>query len=78
VLQAILKRSDLSAETLQSALGAAATMPAGHELSQVLQTAARHHKIAGAARDAYLKAADRLGEYEQSQVLAALVRNERR
>ncbi|MBA2258570.1 MAG: hypothetical protein H0W18_06720, partial [Acidobacteria bacterium] len=77
VLQSILRRSDISADTLQSALRAAGTLPAGYELSQVLQTAARHPAIAGPLRDIYIKLADRLGQYEQSQALAALVKHER-
>ena len=78
VLQAVLKRSDLSDETLLAALQAVGAMSSGYEASQVLQTAARNHTIIGAARDAYMKAAQRLGDYEQSQALAALVRNEKR
>jgi uncharacterized protein YukE len=78
VLQSILRRSDISADTLESALRAASTMPSGYETSQVLQTAARHHAITGVARDIYIKLADRLGQYEQSQALAALVRNEKK
>jgi beta-lactamase regulating signal transducer with metallopeptidase domain len=76
VLLVVLRHSDISADTLLAALRAASTLPAGYEMSQVLQTAARHHSISGAARDLYVKSAERLGEYEQSQVLAALVRNE--
>ena len=61
----------------QSALRAAGTMPAGYELSQVLQTAARHHAISGPTREMYIKLADSLGQYEQSQALAALARREK-
>jgi hypothetical protein len=78
VLQTVLKRTDLSPESLMSALQAASTMSSGYELSQVLQAAARNHRITGAARDLYIQAADRLGEYEQSQALAALVRSEKK
>lgn len=77
VLKALLRRGDLSAATLLDVLNAAAAMGGGYETSQVLQTAARSHAITGAARDAYLKAADRLGQHEQNQALAALVRSER-
>ena len=77
VLQAVLKRSDISAETVASALRAAGTMPAGYELSQILQTAARHHPISGPTRELYIKLADSLGQYEQSQALAALARREK-
>ena len=49
------------AETLQSALRAAGTMPAGYELSQVLQAAARNHAITGPTRDIYIKLPSRSG-----------------
>ena len=78
VLQAVLKRNDVSEETLLSVLRAASGMTSGYETSQVLQIAARNHVISGPARDVYIKTADRLGDYEQSQALAALVRNEKR
>jgi len=50
----------------------------GYELSQLLQAIAANHTLTGDLRDAYLAAADRLGDYEQGQAMAALVRNERR
>ena len=78
VLQAVLARRDLSEETLLAVLRAVSGMPSGYETSQVLQTAARNHTITGGARDIYIKTADRLGEYEQSQALAALVKSEKR
>lgn len=77
VLQAIVRRPQVSAETLLAVLTEAGKMSGSYEASQVLKAAARSHAITGAARDAYIKAADRLGEYEQSQALAALVRNEK-
>ena len=78
VLQTLLKRADLPSEVVVDALNEAGTIGSGYEASQVLQTAARNQSISGAARDAYVRAADRLGDYEQGQALAALVRNERR
>lgn len=78
VLQAVLRRADVSSGTLLAALNAAGTIGSGYETSQVLQTAARAHEINGPARDVYMKIADRLGDYEQTQALAALARNERR
>ena len=77
MLQAVLRRSDISEESVASALRAAGTMPAGYELSQVLQTAARHHAISGPTREMYIKLAESLGQYEQSQALAALARREK-
>jgi beta-lactamase regulating signal transducer with metallopeptidase domain len=77
VLQAVVKKTDVSAETLREVLRAATAM-SGYELSQVLQTVARNHAITGALRDAYMDAADKLSGYEQNQALAALVRSERR
>lgn len=78
VLQALLRRSDVSTETLLAAIQEAGRMSGHYESSQVLLAAARTHQISGPARDAYIAAADRLGSYEQGQVLAALVRNEKR
>ena len=49
--------------------------PADEE--QVLVAAAKSHSITGPARDAYMKAADDLGDHEQSRALAALARRER-
>jgi hypothetical protein len=48
------------------------------EASQVLLAAAAAQPIAGPARDAYIDAAEKLGDFEQGKVLAALVRSERR
>jgi hypothetical protein len=50
----------------------------GYELSQLLQAVAGTHAVAGALRDAYLDAAERLSGHDQNQVLAALVKSERR
>jgi hypothetical protein len=50
----------------------------GYELSQLLQVMATNHTVTGDLREAYLAAADRLGDYEQGQAMAALVRSERR
>jgi hypothetical protein len=44
----------------------------------VLQLIARTQPLTGDLRNAYVAAADRLGDYEQTQALAALVRSERR
>ena len=77
VLQTLLRRSDISQESLIAILRAVQGM-SGYEASQVLQAAARKHEISGQARDLYIQAADRLGEYEQSQALAALVKSEKR
>jgi hypothetical protein len=77
VLQAVVKRPDVSTDTLREALRATKGM-SGHELSQVLQLVARTHTISGDLRDAYLDAADRLSGYEQGQVLTALIKSERR
>ena len=55
-------------------MNAAGTIGSGYETSQVLQAAARGHEIDGPARDVYVQIADRLGNYEQTQALAALNR----
>ena len=78
VLEAVVRRPDTDAETLAAALRATASMAGAHERSQVMLAAAASHPIAGAAHRAYLQAADRLPDFEQGQVLRALVRNETR
>ena len=78
VLQAVARRPDASPETILALLRATAAMTRSFEASQVLLAAAAAHPIAGPARDAYIDAAEKLGDFEQGKVLAALVRNERR
>ncbi|HJR61408.1 MAG TPA: hypothetical protein VJ813_18500, partial [Vicinamibacterales bacterium] len=78
VLQALLRRSDLSADTLLGAVTAAGTVGGDYETAQVLLAASRSHTISGATREAYIRAAERLGDYERSRTLAALVRAEKR
>jgi beta-lactamase regulating signal transducer with metallopeptidase domain len=77
VLQAVVRKSGTSPDTLRAVLQSSRTMD-GYELSQLLQAIAGNYAIAGDLREAYLTAADRLGNYDQSQAMAALVRSERR
>jgi len=77
VLQELVRKPGVSADTLREVLRASSGM-SGYELSQLLQTVAASHALSGALRDAYVEAADRLSGYEQTQALAALVRSERR
>jgi hypothetical protein len=44
----------------------------------VLLAVAATHTLTRAGRDAYIDAAEKLGDFEQGKVLSALVRNERR
>ena len=78
VLKSVLRRGEVSSATLLGVLNAAATIGSGYETSQVLQAAARGQEIDGPARDVYMQIADRLGNYEQTQALAALARSQRR
>ncbi|MEP6917587.1 MAG: M56 family metallopeptidase [Acidobacteriota bacterium] len=78
VLQAIVARPDASAETILAALRSTAAMKGGFESSQVLLATAAAHPLTGPAREAYIDAAQKLGDFEQGRVLAALVRSERR
>jgi hypothetical protein len=78
VLQAVASRPDVSGDTLLALLRATAAMNGSFEASQVLLGVAAHHLVAGPARDAYIDAAEKLGDFEQGRVLAALVRSERR
>ena len=51
----------------------------GHfEAAQVLLVVAGTHPLSQQARNAYIDAAEKLGEFEQGRVLSALVKNERR
>jgi len=80
VLQAVVRKSGTGPDTLRAVLQSAQAGQAmnGYELSQLLQAIASNHAISGDVREAYLAAADRLGDYEQGQAMAALVRSERR
>jgi beta-lactamase regulating signal transducer with metallopeptidase domain len=78
VLEAVLRRPDLSPDSLLAVLRATRGMSAGYETSQVLQTIARNHTLSPAARDLYVQIAERLNNHEQTQALAALVRNEKK
>jgi hypothetical protein len=78
VLQAVMARADASPDTVVAALRSAAGMDSGFERSNVLIAAARSHSLEGPARDAYIDAAEKLGDFEQGKALAALVKNERR
>jgi hypothetical protein len=77
VLQAVVKKSDVSDDTLREVLRASKGI-SGYELSQLLIAVAGARALTGDLRDAYIDAADHLSGYEQGQVLAALVRSERR
>ena len=59
-------------------LKAARGMSGSYETSQVLLAVASSTTLAGEARNAYIDAAEKLGDYEQGKALAALVRSERR
>jgi hypothetical protein len=78
ILQAVVDRPDVSEETLLAVIESAGKMSGHFERSQVLLRLARNHTLSRASRDAYIDAANGLGEFEQGQVLSALVRNERR
>ncbi|HXW08362.1 MAG TPA: M56 family metallopeptidase [Vicinamibacterales bacterium] len=77
VLKAVAGRPDSSSETVLAVLSAARGIDSSFERSQVLQAVARTHQLTGAARDAYISAAEHLGEFEQSRALAALVKGEK-
>jgi hypothetical protein len=63
---------------VMAVLRSAGNMDSGFESSQVLLTVASKYTVNGEARDLYITAAERLGDFEQGQVLAALVKSERR
>ena len=78
VLKVVADRSDASPDTILAVLHATKGVNSSFEASQVLLTVAASHPVAGQARDAYIDAAEKLGDFEQGRVLAALVKNERR
>ena len=78
VLKAVADRSDASSDTILAVLHATKGVSSSFEASQVLLAVASSHPVAGQARDAYIDAAEKLGDFEQGRVLAALVKNERR
>lgn len=78
VLKAVIARGDASPDVVDNVIRATKAISSNHEASQVLLGVAARHQVSGAARDAYIEAAERLGSYEQGQVLSALVKNERR
>ena len=78
MLQAVVRRAGVSEETVLAALRSTAGMGSSFEAGQVLLAVAASHPLSRAARDAYIDAAEKLGDFEQGKVLSALVRNERR
>ena len=74
VLQLLLRRDDLSDETLQAVIRETASIDSDYETAQVLLAGVRTRTLSAAAREACIKAADRLGDYERNRVLAALAR----
>ena len=78
VLQMLARRADVSPETVLAVLAAVPGMRSSYEASQVLMAVAGGRTLSGQARQLYIDAAEKLGEYEQGKVLTALVKNERR
>jgi len=78
VLQAVARRPDASPETILAVIRATKGMGSDFETSQVLQAVSSSHSIEGPARDAYIAAAEKLGDFEQGRTLSALVKSERR
>jgi beta-lactamase regulating signal transducer with metallopeptidase domain len=78
VLQALARRSDVSDDTALEILRSTQTMSSDFERARILVALASTHPLSRAGRDAYIDTAEKLGNFEQGQVLAALVKNERR
>ena len=79
VLQALAKRSDVSDETVLEILRSTQTMNGGDfERARILVAVASAQLLSRAGRDAYIDAAEKLGNFEQGQALTALAKNERR
>jgi beta-lactamase regulating signal transducer with metallopeptidase domain len=78
VLLAVLENGEASSETVLAVLRATEGMKANFEASRVLLAIAARYPLSGDARERYITVAERLGEFEQGRVLAALVKSERR
>jgi hypothetical protein len=80
VLQAVVRKSGTGADTLRAVLQAAQAGEAmnGYELSQLAPGDRREPRDQRRRARGVPAAADRLGDYEQGQAMAALVRSERR
>ena len=74
------RRADrtLSEQTVLEILRSAQGITSAFERAQVLLAVAGTHPLTREARDVYIDAADKLGDFEQGRVLSALVRNESR
>jgi hypothetical protein len=77
VLLTLAAQPQVSNDTMLAMLKSVKGMSSGYEASRVLQTLAAKHTISGSARDAYIDATERLGEYEQGKALSALVKSDR-
>jgi beta-lactamase regulating signal transducer with metallopeptidase domain len=78
VLQAVVKRTDASDQTILEVIKATQQMSASFESAQVLLAVSAGKPLTREARDAYVDAAEKLGDFDQGRVLTALVKNERR
>ena len=79
VLQAVAKRTDLvRRDDPRAAARRAQGITSNFERAQVLLAVASTQPLSRAGRDAYIDAAEKLGDFEQGRVLSALVKNERR
>lgn len=78
VIKAVAKRTDLSDETLLETLRSAAAIKSNFECAQALTAIVAERQLSGAARDLYVRAAGRLGDFEEGQAMSALVKSERR
>jgi hypothetical protein len=78
VLQAVVKRPDVSDETILEVIKTTQQMSASFESAQVLLAVSASRPLTREARDAYVDAAEKLGDFDQGRVLSALVKNERR
>jgi hypothetical protein len=78
VLQALARRSDLSDGSVLELLKSAQGVTSNFERAQVLLAVVSTHVLTREARDVYIDASEKLGDFEQGRVLSALVKNERR
>ena len=77
VLQALSRRTDVSDATVLEILRSAQSINSNFERAQVLLAVAGTHPLTREARDMYIEASNKLGDFEQGRVLSALVKNER-
>ena len=78
MIKAVARRTDLSEDTVLETLRSASAIRSDFECAQALKAIVAERQLSAAARDLYVRAAGRLGDFEEGQVMSALAKAERR